>query len=126
MQTGRDVLYRALQLLGYTNGYGEVDGTRDAELFKRGTAAVSQILADLQRLESPGRADGAAADMDAPLPLSPEAVNDAMPYGVAMLLAQGESDGDAQSLYAQLYNQKRAGVRHPLSGRVDVLPRFEG
>ena len=111
MKTGREVLYRALQLLGYTNGYGEVDGTQDAELMKRGAAAVDQIAADLLRIERP---EGCVETgvMDTPLPFSSEAVNDAMPYGVAMLLAQGESDGDSQALYAALYSAKRAGVPH--------------
>ncbi|HIZ20666.1 MAG TPA: hypothetical protein H9674_07385 [Firmicutes bacterium] len=124
MRTGREVLYRALKLLGYTDGYGEVDGAHSAELLRRGTAAVEQILADLQRLEAPGQTEDWPADLDAPLPLSVQAVNDIMPYGVAMLLAQGEGDGDAQSLYASLYNQKRAGACRPAGRRTDVLPRL--
>ena len=124
--TGRDVLNRAMQLLGYTNGYGEVDGLRDAELMKRGTAAVDQILPDLRRIEAPGWTIEGTADLDAALPLSPEAAKDVMPYGVAMLLAQGESDGDAQMLFAQLYNRKRTGVKSPSGRRIDVLPRTHG
>ena len=126
METGREVLYRAFKLLGYTDGYGGVDGARDAELLRRGTAALEQILADLRRIETPGQTDGWTGDLDSPLPLSAETVNDAMPYGVAMLLAQGESDGDAQSLYAALYNGKRAGIRRPAERRADVLPRVYG
>ena len=121
--TGREVLNRAMQLLGYTNGYGEVDGLRDAELMKRGTTAVDQILTDLRRIESPGWTAEGTVNLDAPLPLSPDAAKDAMTYGVAMLLAQGESDGDAQGLFAQLYYRKRAGVKAPASRRADVLPR---
>ena len=126
MRTGREVLYRALRLLGYTDGYGRVDGARDAELLRRGTAAVEQIYADLCRVAASGGTDGWEGDLDSPLPLSLETVNDVMPYGVAMLLAQGESDGDAQSLYASLYNAKRAGTPRPSTRRTDVPPRFIG
>ena len=37
-----------------------------------------------------------------------DALHDVMPYGVAMLLALSEGDGDNQLLYAGLYNRKRA------------------
>lgn len=123
MQTGRDILYRALQLLGYTDGYGDIDGTQDAELMKRGTTAVMQILSDLQRIEAPQWVGDETLDMDAPLPLSVHTINDVMPYGVAMLMAQSEGDGDSQGLYSLLYNRKRAGVQHPPSFRRDVFPR---
>lgn len=123
MKTGKEVFSRALQLLGYTNAYGEVDGTQSAELFKRGTAAVEQILTDLRRIEDPNWIMDSTLDMEAPLPLSNQAINDAMPYGVAMLLAQGESDGDSQALYSALYNAKRAGVRRPKYRIRDVMPR---
>ena len=120
VRTGRDALYRALQLLGYTNGYGSVDGTQDAELLRRGAVAVTQIAADLQRLEAPQREE-ALTDLDAPLPLSFHTRNDVLPYGVAMLIAQSESDGDSQGLYSLLYNRKRAGVDRPAAFRQDVL-----
>ena len=42
-----------------------------------------------------------------------------MPYGVAMLMAQTVGDGDNQSLYAALYNRKRAGMTKS-DRRVDV------
>ena len=130
LSTGREVLTRALQLLGYTNGYGEVDGAQDAELLKRGRAAVAQIFTDLYAIESPDgepAEDGPALhgglpDMDSPLPLSPRTLSDVMPYGVAMLLAQSESDGDSQGLFSILYNRKRAGVTRPSARRRDVLP----
>jgi hypothetical protein len=48
-----------------------------------------------------------------------------MPYGVAMLLAQSENDGDSQVLFQSIYNQKRMSAT--TFGKVkDVLPRGEG
>lgn len=123
MNTGREVLYRALQLLGYTDGYGEVDPAQDAELMRRGITAITQILTDLRGIESPGWVLEETLSMDSPLPLSLDAINDIMPYGVAMLLAQSEGEGDSQAMFATLYNRKRASISRPLSRRVDVIPR---
>lgn len=53
--------------------------------------------------------------------LSERAVNDVMPYGVAMLISESENDGAKQQLFAIKYNQKRLSLTG--SGNVkDVLP----
>lgn len=126
MLTGKEVLNRALQLLGYTNSYGEIDMQQDAELLKKGSTAIQQIFNDLQRIEHPGRFDTYEIKMNEPLPLQYITVNDVMPYGVAMVLAQSESNGDSQALYAELYNRKRSSVPREPSYRTDVLPKVEG
>lgn len=120
MKTGRDVLERALRLLNYTDGAGRLDGQQYAELFKRGLALVNQIYGDLWFLE---REDAFCEliDLSAPLRLSSRCVHDVAPYGVAMLLAQSESDGDNQQLFASLYNQKRSALHRSVRRR-DVLP----
>jgi len=123
MVTGRDVVGRALLLMGYTNAYGEIDVQNDAEIWKRGQNAVQQIFDDLQRLEHPGEFIRSPLTMDEPIPLGYIAVQDIMPYGVAMFLAQSEGDGDTQVMFAQIYNRKRAGIPCRGSRRVDVLPR---
>lgn len=122
MKTGQEVLERALMLLGYTNSYGEIDGVKEAELFKRGGAAVTQIYNDLRRIDALGQASVDLPTMADAILLSPETVDDVMPYGVAMLLAQNEGDGDSQTLFAGLYNQKRSSVPHKAVGRLDVIP----
>ena len=120
---GREILKQALLLLGYTNSYGEVDAQGDAELFKRGTAVVQQIFDDLQRAEHPLQFIQKPVTMDSPIEgLSMEAVRDIMPYGVAMLMAQSEGDGDNQALFADLYNRKRSSARKNASTRKNVLP----
>ena len=55
------------------------------------------------------------------VPLPDRLVADVMPYGVAMLLAQGESDADNQAVFARIYSQKRAALTHTDS-RVNRLP----
>ena len=120
MRTGRDVWERALRLLNYTDGGGRLDGAQYAELFKRALPLVNQIYSDLWFCERED-AFGELAALDQPLRLSQRCLHDVAPYGVAMLLAQSESDGDSQQLMAALYNQKRSSL-HRAVCRQDVLP----
>lgn len=120
MRTGRDVWERALRLLNYTDGNGRLDGGQYAELFKRALALVNQIYGELWFLEQEG-AFRELTDLSQPLRLTVRSVHDVAPYGVAMLLAQTESDGDSQQLFAALYNQKRSAVNRAVRRR-DVLP----
>jgi len=122
--TGTEVLRRALLLMGYTNSYGEVDITSDAELFKRGTAIVQQVFDDLRRIERPREFLEERLRMESDITgISPEAVRDIMPYGVAMFLAQSEGNGDSQAMFAELYNRKRGSARKARDSRRDVIPR---
>lgn len=120
MRTGRDVWERAMRLLNYTDGGGRLDGMQYAELFKRALPLVNQIYGDLWFCE---RGDGFCelTALDQPLHLPQRCLHDVAPYGVAMLLAQTESDGDGQQLMASLYNQKRSSMQRTACRR-DVLP----
>lgn len=123
MTTGRDVFYRAMRLLGYSGPEGQMDGLQFAELYKRSLPAVNQIYSDLFYLEHGGQEPFAElTHLDQPLKLSPRAIHDVMPYGVAMLIAQTEGDGDNQLLCANLYNQKRQAACAGQKQRVDVIP----
>lgn len=134
--TGRQVLDRAMGLLGY--------GTTAAlsgpsELLQRSLAVVNQIYSDLFYAENrdagesqglrrrnalTGEESGTAGkigsggefvpliDLMDEIRLSRRAASDVMPYGVAMLLAQSESDGDSQQLFAALYNRKRLSLSY--------------
>jgi len=104
--TGRNVLQQALGLLGYQN-MEELTG--QAEILQRGLMAVNQIYSDLHYLTTL-RPHQPLADLSEELLLSERAAGDVMPYGVAMLLAQTESDGDNQQLFAELYNRKRSSL----------------
>ncbi len=122
MKTGKEVLEQALRLLGYTNHTGDIDAVRDAELFKSGSAKVRQIYYELQRIEHPDDID-TDFNMTKELKLSPIAIEDVMPYGVAMLIAQSDGNYNSQTLFAQLYNQKRSSVPKPVARVKDVIPR---
>ena len=76
------------------------------ELTKRGTTAVLQMYNDLQRIEHPTTFDAEPFSMGIDLKLSPVTVNDVMPYGVAMLIAQGDGNGDSQAYVCGLIQSK--------------------
>ena len=122
MKTGKDVLTRALQLLGYVDSLGNVDSLQDAELMKRGTTAVMQIYNDIQRVENPSAFDTDPFNMANEIKLSAISVNDIMPYGVAMLIADIDNNGVAQAKFADLYNQKRKSIPRSAVRRADVIP----
>lgn len=94
---------RALTLLGYTNSYG-ISG--NSTLSQRKLAALSAVYSELFYLC--GKSGEPKVELDAQIDLPPIVVNDCFVYGVAMWVAQTESDGDNQALYANIYTQKRA------------------
>ena len=125
MKTGMDVCLRAMSLLGYTGIDGVVDAAQSAELVRRGLNIVNQVLADLWPLEKTIQFTPMAS-IHEDVPLSVEAVEGILPYGVAMFLAQAEGDGTNQQYYASLYQQKRNAVRRYPRRRQDVLPTVWG
>lgn len=125
MKTGMDVFLRAMSLLGYTGIDGVVDAAQSAELVRRGLNIVNQVLADQWPLEKTIQFTPMAS-IHEDVPLSVEAVEGILPYGVAMFLAQAEGDGTNQQYYASLYQQKRNAVRRYPRRRQDVLPTVWG
>ncbi len=105
MRNGQDVLEQALRLLNYTDVYSEPDG----ELYQRGLSAVNQIYCDLWYTGNT-KPFFALTTLQDPVLLPTRQLQDVMPFGVAMLLAMSEGDGDNQQLYATLYNRKRMGA----------------
>lgn len=121
METGQEILDRALQLLGYADGCGaDENSPRWQALLDRGLAAVNQAYSDLWFLENDGVFTPLTALSEQVL-LSSRGAGDILPYGVAMFLAQSEGDGDNQRLYASLYNQKRASAARRPRRRQDTL-----
>ena len=140
-----------MSLLNYTDGSGKVGGPGTYAVTARGLSAVQQIYRDLyfalwprtERADGgitvgdtrrPAHASRAAAPKpearpyfhdlfspNDPIPLPDRLTADVMPYGVAMLLAQGEGDADNQATFARIYNQKRAALTHT-DTRINRLP----
>ena len=117
--TARDLYKKAMTLLGYTVTSGEISG--EQEYLKKGMAAVNQIYTDLFYIAGKGEYSPVEHSSDR-VDLPEKVLNDVMPYGVAMFIAQSESDGDSQRLFAEIYAKKRASIR--CGGEIkDVLPR---
>ena len=118
--TGDALMPRALRLLNYTDPRGEIDRTQTAELWKRGLTLIDLLLADVLPIE--GKEIQTLDVLTDELPVSGHTAAAVLPYGLAMLLAQSEGDGDNQQLMAAMYNQKRGSIRHPAERVSDVLP----
>ncbi len=119
MRSGRDILRQALLLLNYIDICEKLDDESEEELEARGLAAVNQIYGDLWYT---GRKDPflPLVSLDEPVLLNDRQTKDVMPFGVAMLFAMSEGDGDNQQVYATIYNRKRAAA--PIAyRRKDVL-----
>ena len=120
--TGMALFDRAMELLGYTSADG-ISGKED--MLKRGLTLINQVYAELYYafVQVPGAEDefkplGNILDE---IKLPHYVLTDIAPYGLAMYLAQSESDADNQSLYANIYNQKK--VRGKKVGTIkDRLP----
>ncbi len=123
--SGQQVFEQAMRLLHYDDQLTTAEGQRSDRLQAQGLAAVNQIYSDLWYLEedAPFRPLSALSDT---LRLSSRLQADVCPYGVAMLLAGAESDGDAQAVMASLYEQKRKSACAPARRRIDVIPRGWG
>lgn len=122
--TVKEMILKALTMLGYLDHLGNLAG--EAERLERGKLAVNQIHADLcyrtQGIASGQPAAAPALELGDAIPLPARLLQDVMPWGVAMLLAEGECDADNHARFAAIYNQKRVATAH--TGRVcDALPR---
>ena len=116
--TAREILDRAMRLLGYTDGLGNPE--MSGRINSRAISAINSVYSDLFYLNKE-KGFQAIKDLKDEIFLPERVLNDVMPYGVAGFIAQGESDGDQQQLFMAIYNKKRLGAVRP-SNIKDVLP----
>ena len=121
MKTGEEIKIRALELLNYTDQNGRTDSTMYADITARSLALVNQIYAECWYALEGERPFVPLPTLAAPVVLPPRVINNVLPFGVAMLMAQSLGDGDNQSLMADLYNQKRLSLT-TTQRRRDVMP----
>ncbi len=118
--TGRELIDRTLQLLNYTDSHGNVSAQQNTEIYKRAVPVINQILADVRYVS---RGTFALIDgIDDELPVSEDIAVRVMPWGVGMLIAQGENDGDSHQMMSTNYNQLRASIPRPADRVQDVAP----
>lgn len=124
--TGMELFDQAMEMLGYSNAE-EISGKSD--LLKKGLTLLNRVYAELHYgfVAKPGDEDTfqPLSNIREELHLPTFVLQDVAPYGLAMYLAQSESDADNQSLYATIYNQKK--TRGKSVGRIaDRLPHVWG
>lgn len=117
-----EVFKQALVLLNYTDPHGNIDAVNNAELYKRALPLLNQIYADLWHIRT-GEGFQPLTSLSQVVPLESYVVNNIMPYGVAMLIAQTNGDADNQAIYAALYNQRRSAAQSVSDRITDRLPR---
>lgn len=123
--TGMALFDKAMAMLGYASSEG-LNGKED--MLKKSLTFINLIYAELYYPLKCVLGDNEFQPLTAigqEIKLPKIILDDVAPYGLAMYLAQSESDADNQSLFASLYNQKRA--RSLYTGRVcDKLPHVWG
>lgn len=111
MTTARQIIDRAMTLLGYTDRYGAPDSEKYAAEYRMGLDITNQLVSDLCRIE---RIDFVELEnVDDTITLSEVSRNDVLPYGVAMYLAKNAGDGTNEGFFATMYSQKRRLVPCP-------------
>lgn len=120
--TGKDLLTKAMMMLGYTTHVGEADNSLNAELIRRGTDILQQVMADLYRIKNPLQPDPVPATLEEEIHLTAdEAVRVAVP-GMAMYLALGASDNESYNWYSDEYHRHRNSIKRETVSRVDAHP----
>lgn len=114
--SGYDIYKKTMSLLGYTNANGDISG-QDG-LMNRALDAVNQIGADLCAMTP-------LSALTQPITADIRVI-EAMPYGVGMLLALSEGDGEKNRLFCEMYNAKRAAAKAETVSVNDVLPTDDG
>lgn len=115
--TAKNIIDKALLLLGYNDGLGN---TSDARFQVASKTAVNSVLADL--IHCLGRDDyGDIQSLSDEIKMPKRVLYDVMPYGVAASIAESIGDGDKQRHFADMYNLKRKTVVYEDSVQ-DVIP----
>ena len=117
--TGQQMIEKSEILLGYTASNGNLQ--LSARITGKALMIVNQVYSDLWRI-CYDEAFIPLENIHSEIALPERVLNDVMPYGVAMFIAQSESDGEQQQMYSFLYNKKRAGLNRK-EQIIDVMPR---
>lgn len=110
--TGYDVIKRAMHLLGYSGQEGDPSESNGTAV--KGLEIIKQLSLDLKMDD--------VSSLSESLELS-KAKEDALCYGMAMLLAITEGDTNKNQLFAEIYNAKRGAALNEISSVKDCLPK---
>ena len=113
--TGKVMLDKALRRLCY----GALSG--NTRITNRSIEVINEIYADLYYCLS-DEGFSPITSLDDVIDLPERLIHGVMPYGICMLLAEGESDGDNQQFYATKYTAARQSIKST-GYIVDKMPK---
>lgn len=118
--TGLNLFEKAMEMLGYVNSDG-ISGRN--EMIKKALTLINNVYAELYYAWEDWRNKPfePLKNINESLNLPQIVLDDIAPYGVAMYLAQSESDADNQSLYAAIYNQKKTRVKRVTTQKIPKI-----
>ena len=119
--TGSEVLQRSLQLLGYSEGNGNSHISQVVR--NRALAVVNLVYAELSR--NCGKDNKPINSLSDEIELSDRVLNEIMPCGIAMYLANAEGDANNEAFWGREYNNKRATLTR-VEQIKDVIPNVWG
>jgi hypothetical protein len=111
----------SLRLLGYSENNGNAHLTQTVR--NRALPIINLVYAELSR--SCEQKFVPLESLSDEIKLPDRAINEVMPCGVAMYIANAEGDGSAEAFWGAEYNIKRATLSH-FSEIKDVLPNVWG
>ncbi len=108
--TGMGLFDKAMEMLGYVSAEG-ISGKED--MLKKALSLINNVYAELYYAwqDTNTKPFKPLKNINDELDLPALVLDNIAPYGIAMYLAQSESDADNQSLYAAIYNQKKTRVK---------------
>ena len=119
--TGSELLNKSLQLLGYSDSNGNSHLTQITR--SRALPTINLVYAELSR--NCGVENTPLDSLSDELKLSERVLNEIMPCGVAMYIANAEGDTNAQMFWEREYNSKRATLSR-FENIEDKLPKVWG
>ena len=118
--TGAEVLNKSLQLLGYSDSNGNAHLTQ--VIRNRALMVVNLVYMELSR--NCGIDNMSLSSLNDEVKLPERVLIEVMPCGIAMYVANAESDFNAEAFWSREYNSKRATLSR-LEEIKDTLPNVE-
>ena len=119
--TGSEVLQRSLQLLGYSESNGNLHISQVVR--NRALPVVNLVYAELSR--NCGKDNKHIESLSDEINLPDRVLNEVMPLGVAMYLANAEGDANSEAFWGREYNAKRATLSR-VEKIKDTIPNVWG
>lgn len=119
--TGNDILNTSLQLLGYNESNGNTHLT--TVIRNRAVAIVNLVYMELSR--NCGVNNTPICSLGDEIKLPDRVLNEIMPSGVAMYIANGEGDANNEAFWGREYNAKRATLSSFETVK-DTIPKVWG